>query len=75
MINGTNPGPFNNAGTLLRSTSTGIATIGVVLNNSDTVGVNSGTLRLTTDGANTGPFGVLADAGCHSRTRVRNPNL
>jgi hypothetical protein len=49
LLAGTTPGPINNAGTLLRSTSTGIARIAVAVNNTGTVDAQTGTLDLNSD--------------------------
>jgi hypothetical protein len=52
---------FSNAGTFRRSTGTGTATVRWALNNTGTVQVQSGTLKLTSGGLSTGSF--VVDAG------------
>jgi hypothetical protein len=65
-------GTINNAGTLLKSSGTGTATIGVSLafNNTGSVDVQSGTLALNGGGTSTGSFdstgATLAFGGTHN---------
>ena len=55
-------GAFNNGGTLLKSAGTGTTEIEVVFNNTGTVEVQSGTLRLDAGGTSSGSFTAEASA-------------
>ena len=64
---------FNNQGTVSRTLSSGIATVGVVFNNAGTVNIASGTLSFAGSGTNThtGPFNATGgtlrfNGGTHS---------
>ncbi|HUP61678.1 MAG TPA: hypothetical protein VNA69_14805 [Thermoanaerobaculia bacterium] len=53
---------FNNAGTLTKSAGTGTKDFYFQLNNTGTVNVNSGTLRIANGGTSSGPFNVGSGA-------------
>jgi hypothetical protein len=53
---------LNNAGTIKKSAGVGTSTIGWVVNNSATIQVQSGTLRLSRGGTQTGAFEIASGA-------------
>ncbi len=61
--NGLSDTAFNNAGTLERSTGSGMATISFPVNNTGTIAGDSGTLALTGGGSGNGSDTITAAAG------------
>ena len=55
----TGSGTFNNSGTYNKQNNT-LTTVGIVFNNTGTVDVNAGTLRLNTNGTHSGSFAMAS---------------
>jgi hypothetical protein len=55
-------GRFDNAGSLVKTTGSGIATLAMAFNNTGTVAVQAGTLRLSGGGTQSGQFSAVAGA-------------
>jgi autotransporter-associated beta strand protein len=56
------PGTFNNAGTFSKTGGTGTTNIGIGFNNSGTVNVDTGILRLDSGGSHSGDFQIAENA-------------